>query len=72
MRDEQGVVCTVIYGPDLRTAITPATRAALYVTYVPPGIPAETVSAHHETIKANVLRFAPQAQVNMQVIHHSN
>jgi DNA/RNA-binding domain of Phe-tRNA-synthetase-like protein len=71
MRDDLGVVCTVIYGPDQRTAITPATRAALYVTYVPPGISAETVSAHHETIIANLLRFAPQAQVSMQIIHHS-
>jgi len=71
MRDEQGVVCTVIYGPDQRTAITPQTQSALYVTYVPPGIPAETVSAHHETIKANVLRFAPQAQIGLQVVHRA-
>lgn len=69
MRDALGVVCTVIYGPDQRTAITPATCSALYVTYVPPGIPAETVRAHQEAIKANLLRFAPQAEVGLQVIH---
>ena len=59
MRDELGVVCTVIYGPDQRTAITPATRSALYVTYVPPGVPTETVSAHRETIKANCPPLRP-------------
>jgi DNA/RNA-binding domain of Phe-tRNA-synthetase-like protein len=63
MRDALGVVCTVIYGPDQRTAITTSTTAALYVTYVPPGITAETVHAHQETIKAIVLRFAPQAEI---------
>jgi len=66
MRDDQGVVCTVIYGPDQRTAITPATQTGLYVTYVPPGILAERVHAHHETILANLLRIAPKAEVGMQ------
>jgi DNA/RNA-binding domain of Phe-tRNA-synthetase-like protein len=66
MRDGIGVVCTVIYGPDQRTAITPDTRSALYVTYVPPGIPTETVSIHHETIIANLLRIDPKAEVGKQ------
>jgi DNA/RNA-binding domain of Phe-tRNA-synthetase-like protein len=69
MRDALSVVCTVIYGPDQRTAITPQTRTALYVTYVPPGISAETVHTHQETIKRNVLRFAPQAEIGYQLIH---
>ena len=66
MRDALGVVCTVIYGPDQRTAITPATRNALYVTYVPPGISPQAVRAHQETIKANLLRFAPQAEIGLE------
>jgi DNA/RNA-binding domain of Phe-tRNA-synthetase-like protein len=69
MRDARSVVCSVIYGPDQRTAITEATTDALYVTYVPPGIPAETVDAHQEAIKDNLLRFAPQARVEYQLVH---
>jgi DNA/RNA-binding domain of Phe-tRNA-synthetase-like protein len=66
MRDALSVVCTVLYGQDQRTAITPNTRRALFVAYVPAGIPQEIVSAHLEQIKANVLLFTPQAEVEYQ------
>ena len=69
MRDAQSVVCTVTYGPDRRTAISPRTTRALYVAYVPPGIPTEKVYAHLEVIKSNVLLFAPQAEVGCLQVH---
>ncbi len=69
MRDAESVVCTVTYGPDRRTAITPHTTRALYVAYVPPGIPAEIVSNHLDKIKDNVLLFAPQAEVDYLRVH---
>ncbi len=69
MRDAQSTVCTVTYGPDRRTAITPGTTRALYVSYVPPGIPVESVYAHLEKINDNVLRFAPGAEVGLLRVH---
>lgn len=69
MVDAKGVVCTVIYGQDARTPISPRTGRALYVTYVPPGIAAETVNQHLEMIKANVLLFAPEAEIEYQAVH---
>lgn len=61
MRDVEGVVCTIVYGQDARTPITPQTRRVLYVTYAPPGIPATAVAGQHHAIFANVQRFAPDA-----------
>ena len=69
MKDQTGVVCTVIYGQDNNTPISKTTRRVLYVTYVPAGIKRTTVENHMETIKANVLRFATQAEIEYHAIH---
>lgn len=69
MKDEKGVVCTIIYGQDQRTSISPETNRAFFVTYVPEGISRHTVVSHLETIKDNVLLFAPEANVDYQEIH---
>jgi DNA/RNA-binding domain of Phe-tRNA-synthetase-like protein len=68
MSDAGGVVCTVLYGQDRRTPISPRTRRALYVAYVPAGIDAATVHHHLDAIKRNVLLFAPDAQVEYQAV----
>ena len=69
MTDSKGVVCTVIYGQDQRTPISTKTRRALYVTYVPAGIERSTVATHLDTIKRNILLFAPDAEVEYQHVH---
>jgi len=63
MRDARGVVCSVIYGQDQRTPISVDTGRVLYVAYVPAGIDKPAVFAHLETIKHNVLSFAPNAEI---------
>ncbi len=63
MRDATGVRCSVIYGQDNRSLISPATSQVLYVAYGPPGVPTETVEAHLGTIEATVRLFAPLAIV---------
>jgi DNA/RNA-binding domain of Phe-tRNA-synthetase-like protein len=72
MRDALGVVCTIIYGQDGRTAVTKATRQVLYVTYVPAGITAEMVARHHEVLLGNVRLVAAEAVVLAEVIEGSN
>ena len=68
MRDARGVVCSVLYGQDQKTPISEDTRRVLYVAYVPAGIEKDAVIDHLETIKHNVLLFAPNAEiVHLQV-----
>lgn len=63
MRAAGGVSCTILYGQDNRSPITPETRQVLYVAYVPPGVPEEAVEAQLSQIEQNVRLFAPQALV---------
>lgn len=62
MRDAMGVISSVIYGPDMRTRITPATTNAMFVVYAPPGIGPEPVAAHLEDIHAYCTLFSPAAE----------
>jgi DNA/RNA-binding domain of Phe-tRNA-synthetase-like protein len=61
--DGEGVISSVIYGPDFRTRVQPGTARALFTVYAPPGIGAERVQRHLEDLQSNVLAIAPQAQV---------
>ncbi len=63
--DAEGILSSVIYGPDRRTQITANTRHALFTAYAPPGIAISTVISHLHDIKANVNLIAPDAQVEM-------
>ena len=61
--DAEGVTSSIIYGPDQRTRITPATRNALFTVYAPPGIKPAAVRQHLEDIRAYVRLIAPEATV---------
>lgn len=69
MRDANSVVCSVIYGQERDSAVTAATRDALYVTYVPAGIPASEVVDHQKKIAANIQLFAPEARVAYRIVY---
>jgi len=63
--DQEGVISSIVYGPDQRTQITPDTQNVVFTVYAPPGIDERTVAEHLQHIKENVLIFAPQAQVEL-------
>lgn len=65
MSDAGAVVCTIIYGQDRRTAVSPATRRVLYVTYAPPGVTREQVEEHHAALERNVQLAAPDVGVQL-------
>ncbi len=65
IRDGEGVISSVIYGPDRRTRIGAETRRALFTVYAPAGIGPEAVHKHLETIRDNALLVAPSAQVEL-------
>jgi len=68
MVDGEGVVSSVIHGPDARTRITPETRRVLFATYGVPGVAAEALRYHLATIAANVRLVAPEAVVIESVV----
>jgi DNA/RNA-binding domain of Phe-tRNA-synthetase-like protein len=69
--DTQGVLSAVIYGPDRRTQIRPATRRALFTVYAPPGIEAEAVRQHLEDMEAYVRMIAPQAETELLQVYEA-
>jgi DNA/RNA-binding domain of Phe-tRNA-synthetase-like protein len=58
--DGEGIVSSIVYGPDKRTRITPATRNAVYTVYAPAGIGAAAVRVHLDTIMGHVRAFVPE------------
>lgn len=67
--DQKGVISSVIYGPDQRTQITPATTNVVFTVYAPPGVEEHKVMEHLRNIQDNVLVFAPQAQVELLEVY---
>jgi DNA/RNA-binding domain of Phe-tRNA-synthetase-like protein len=67
--DREGVISSIIYGPDQRTQITLDTQNVVFTVYAPPGIDEQTVVNHLEHIRDNVLIFAPQAQVELLKVY---
>jgi DNA/RNA-binding domain of Phe-tRNA-synthetase-like protein len=67
--DAEGVISNVIYGPDLRTRITPDTRDVLYAVYAPPGIGGGAVRRHLLDMQEYVLLVAPGAAVEALEVH---
>src|ERR1700690_1494231 len=51
--DGEGIISSVIYGPDQRTQITAPTRNVIFTTYAPSGIREEAVANHLNEIKQN-------------------
>lgn len=69
IRDQQGILSTVIYGPDQRTRINPGTNQAVYTTYGPPGISRKQVLEELEILEGYLRLFAPQLErVVMEVL----
>ncbi len=63
MRDPGGIGCSILYGQDNRSPITPLTQRVLYVAYAPSGVPEASVAAQLREIEQNVRLFAPQVVV---------
>jgi len=67
--DREGIISSIVYGPDQRTQITPATRNVVFTVYAPPGIDEQTVTEHLQNIQKNVMTFAPTAQVELLKVY---
>lgn len=69
IRDRDGVISSIIYGPDQRTQITPETRNVVFTVYAPAGIDEKKVIGHLGHIRENVMVFAPAAQVELMKVY---
>jgi DNA/RNA-binding domain of Phe-tRNA-synthetase-like protein len=63
MADGEGVISSIIYGPDQRTPIKPETTSALYTVYAPPGVGKERVERHVETIRDYINLISMKDQI---------
>ena len=63
IRDSEGILSSIIYGPDHRTQIMPSTRSAVFTIYAPEGIHPEAVHRQLEQIQEYALVITPGAQV---------
>lgn len=63
IRDETGIISSVVYGPDDRTRLRESTTVAVFTTYAPAGIPPDAVKRHLEAIAAGVRVVAADAAI---------
>jgi len=54
MRDADGICCSVIYGQDARSPVSPQTSRVLYVAYAPAGVAPEVVERQLRAIEEHV------------------
>lgn len=71
MADAQGIISSVLYGPDARTRITLATSQVLFAVYAPTGMSEDAVHRHLDDIRANIKLISPGARVALQQIYGS-
>jgi len=71
MADDVGVISSVIYGPDERTRITPATTEAVFTVYAPPGIETQVVKTHLEDLAGYVRLISPEVEVESLEVHQA-
>jgi DNA/RNA-binding domain of Phe-tRNA-synthetase-like protein len=69
IRDQEGVISSIVYGPDQRTQIIPDTQNVVFTAYAPPGIDEQVVVEHLQHIQENVMLFAPQAQAELLKVY---
>lgn len=62
IRDQKGILSSVIYGPDHRTRIRPGTSRVVYTTYGPPGISGERIREQLLLLEEYIRLFAAAAE----------
>jgi len=65
MSDGEGIISSVIYGPDQRTQIQAGTQNVMFTVYAPSNIGEEVVRAHLQDIAGYARLIAPDARVEM-------
>lgn len=61
LSDQQGVLSSVLYGPDKRSRITEKTTRALFAVYGALSLPKSDIRFHLEGIEKLILMFSPES-----------
>lgn len=69
LADGQGVISSIIYGPDDRTQITLDTERVLYAVYAPPGISKSAVEEHLEDMVGYSRLVSAEAFMDLEEIY---
>lgn len=69
IRDQAGVLSSVIYGPDFRTRIQKSTDQAVYTTYALGGISPEQVLEELEILEGYIRLFAPNLKREVLAVY---
>jgi DNA/RNA-binding domain of Phe-tRNA-synthetase-like protein len=67
--DGEGILSSIVYGPDQRTQIGADTTGVVFTVYAPAGIAASAVEAHLVEIRNNVQLIAPSASVELLKVY---
>jgi len=70
--DHEGIISSIVYGPDERTQIRPGTTRAVFTVYGPSGISPSSMEAHLERIKSNVQLITPAARVQLLKVYSAD
>jgi DNA/RNA-binding domain of Phe-tRNA-synthetase-like protein len=62
-RDSEGVIASVLYGPDHRTRLRVESRAALFGAWAPVGLTDDVVQAHLDRLAGLIRREWPDAEI---------
>ena len=68
IRDTEGILSSVIYGPARHASISSATQSALFTVYAPPGIGGQVVEGHLRDIEAYARLIAPEAETELFLV----
>jgi DNA/RNA-binding domain of Phe-tRNA-synthetase-like protein len=67
--DSDGIISTILYGPDQRTHIRPETTRSVFTVYAPEGIEPGAVEAHLKDIARHAQLIAPEAGVELLSVY---
>jgi len=68
--DADGIISSILRGPDRRTAVGASTSRVLYTTYAPPGVDKSLVMQHLDDIESYVKVFSGEAKTEMKKCIH--
>jgi DNA/RNA-binding domain of Phe-tRNA-synthetase-like protein len=64
MHDREGVISSILLGPDSRTKLTPSVREVLFAVYAPSEIETSYVHSHLKDIESYVKAFSPDSKTD--------
>lgn len=69
IRDQSGVISSIIYGPDRRTQITAETHNVVFTVYAPTGIDKQAVEQHLQDIRKYIMMIEPEAKLELLQVY---